>query len=103
MNNYDIRKSILTSTVFWSVVLLLCQAVGPSVERAIERGTVTPADAWATFQACVTALVGVMARYSKGDLYTPRGIPGADPPSRVPDRMRITPEVLRSADDHERS
>ena len=75
-------KSILTSTVFWSVVLLLCQAIGPHVDRALTRGNFTSADVWAIFQACVTALVGVIARYNVGDMHTPKGLPGADPPTR---------------------
>lgn len=75
------RKSILTSTTFWSVILLLCQAVGPSVEKIIARGGhVALDDIWSIVQSCVTALVGVVARYNVGDLYTPRGVPGIDPP-----------------------
>lgn len=80
----SLRKSIFTSTTFWSIILLLCQAVGPSVDKAITRGSLTLADVWAIFQACVTALVGAIARYNIGDVYTPKGIPGADPPSRQP-------------------
>lgn len=86
------KKSILTSTTFWSIVLLLCQAVGPSVDEVLTTGKFTTRDAWKIFQVCVTALVGVVARYSHGDLYTPRGIPGADPPQRITDSRRQLPD-----------
>ena len=89
---YSFRKSILTSTTFWSVILLLCQAIGPSVERVIARGgRVTLEDTWAIFQACVTALVGVVARYNVGDIYTPKGVPGVDPPRRGSRDTQVTP------------
>ena len=74
------RKSILTSTTFWSIILLLCQAIGPHVDKVLVSNTFTPSDGWAIFQALVTALVGVIARYNIGDVHTPRGMPGIDPP-----------------------
>jgi hypothetical protein len=82
MSSGSIRKSILTSTTFWSVILLLFQAVGPSVDQIIRTNVVTYADVWSIMQACVTALVGVVARYNAGGLYTPKGAPGLDPPTR---------------------
>ncbi len=89
-------KSILSSTTFWAIVLLLCQAAGPSVDKVIQRGEITTADIWAMFQASVTALVGVMARYNVGDLYTPKGIPGADPPIEAPPPLPARPGGSRS-------
>jgi hypothetical protein len=91
-------KSILTSTVFWSVVLLLCQAIGPHVDRALSRGNFTLSDAWAIFQACVTALVGVIARYNVGDMHTPKGLPGADPPIRPRGGSRQQDDLVRGID-----
>ncbi len=76
------RKSIFTSTTFWSLILLLCQAIGPQVNDVLTKGTISPVDIWSIFQACVTCLVGAISRYNVGDMYTPRGVPGADPPTR---------------------
>lgn len=97
-------KSIFSSTTFWSIVLLLLQAIGPSVERALARGNMTIGDYWSIFQAIITALSGIVARYNVGDLYTPRGMPGTDPPGRAQymqsqgsQRMPVPEQVLPMA------
>lgn len=76
------RKSILTSANFWAIVLLLLEALGPTVDHIIDTGKFTPKDAWKITQVLAIALGGAIARYQVGDLYTPRGLPGVDPPSR---------------------
>ncbi|WOL31486.1 hypothetical protein [Microcoleus phage My-WqHQDG] len=81
-------KSIFTSTTFWSLILLLCQAIGPQVNLVLTKGTLDPVDIWAIFQACITALVGTISRYNVGDMHTPRGVPGADPPTRKQQQTR---------------
>jgi len=83
------KKNILTSVTFWSIMMLLVQAVGPPVEKVLDKGYVTYTDVWTIVQVLVTAGVGITGRYNIGDVYTPRGIPGADPPPpRIMDQRR---------------
>lgn len=90
------RKNILTSANTWAIVLLLFQALGPSVDRIIDKGTFTLRDAWEVSQVIAIALAGVIARYQVGDLYTPRGLPGMDPPPRrMEEPHRYLPEARR--------
>lgn len=76
------RKNILTSANVWTIILLAFQAVGPTVDEVIVNGKFTLRDGWKIAQVVAIAVAGAIARYQVGDLYTPRGLPGVDPPSR---------------------
>jgi hypothetical protein len=70
-------KSLFSSSIFWSILILLYQATSPNVTDILKSGF-TPEKGVTLIGALLTAALGITQRVGKGDIYTPKYVPGAD-------------------------
>lgn len=84
------RNLFLTKTALGSYLALIATftAVAPNVEGLMSRGKsdtekMNIRDAFAIALGIISTVGTLVGRYDAGNVYTPKYLPGADPPERL--------------------
>jgi hypothetical protein len=84
------RNLLLTKTAIGAYISLLATltAVAPNIEGLISRGKsdnekMNIRDAFAIILGITSAVGTLVGRYDAGNVYTPKYLPGEDPPERL--------------------
>lgn len=89
------RNLFLTRTAIGAYIsiIALFTSISPNIEALISRGKSESQKMdirdWFAIALGITGTTSTLiGRYLAGNVYTPKGIPGIDPPDKPPDRLQ---------------
>ena len=69
-------KNIFGSTTFWALVTQLVIGINDPMVEVLTQKQLTAEQGWKILVSICVTYIGIIGRYSVGDVYTPKYLPG---------------------------